>query len=536
MSDSADRRTEFSELMAAQREGQLSAVQSRRLRELLENDPQARRLYTRYVLLEASLELEIGGHVPHAAQKLALDDAHLLTKLSRGIHWRSHPARFLLLVTTLTILVWVGFFSGVFVGPRDAEEHIAPVSSPRYVARVARVLDCQWEEDGEVLRVGSRLPVGQPVRIEKGRAEVVYDSGAKVVIAGPAFLTIDDDNAAKLAEGRATVHVAPSAVGFTIETTAASIVDLGTEFGVAVDESKTVDVQVFTGSVEARRKDTAGEVVETVSLVAGQAIRVQVDGKTEQHSAQRKAFPSMPKYMPVPLVGFYPLDGNANDASGNERHGRQVGAVGYDDGYEGSALELPGDGQTYLELPIDAGPEAMARVTFGAWVRPAEIGNQNRAILSTDNGGFDRALVIDYRDGAANAGFRQFTAFAGADHGVLRTGGSPPELNRWTFIAAVYDQRGRRVTLYVEDPATGQLRAAKTHLTRMGPSLDVLLVGRHVHNHSDMAPFAGRIDNVFVFQGALSMERLRTIQLHGAAGVRAVATGEEVAASQNTSD
>jgi hypothetical protein len=81
-------------------------------------------------------------------------------------------------------------------------------------------------------------------------------------------------------QGRITVDVAKGAEGFTVETTSAEVIDLGTTFSVEVADSNT-DVVVFQGAVDLRVAEPIQSDLVAVSptkrLHAGEAVRVSGD-------------------------------------------------------------------------------------------------------------------------------------------------------------------------------------------------------------------------------------------------------------------
>ncbi len=90
------------------------------------------------------------------------------------------------------------------------------------------------------------------LELEDGVAEITFDCGARIVLEGPALLTIEASTRASLAIGRIVAHVPPAARGFTVVAPSVTVVDLGTEFGLDVDAAGTAEVQVFEGQVELR--------------------------------------------------------------------------------------------------------------------------------------------------------------------------------------------------------------------------------------------------------------------------------------------
>ncbi|MGB5447849.1 MAG: hypothetical protein WBM80_02900, partial [Woeseiaceae bacterium] len=60
------------------------------------------------------------------------------------------------------------------------------------------------------------------------------------------------------------------------------------------------------------------------------------------------------------LIAYYPFDGDANDASGNQLNPISSSKLNYVDGQAGKALSL--DGRTFVELPLDLNPELFEEI------------------------------------------------------------------------------------------------------------------------------------------------------------------------------
>lgn len=84
--------------------------------------------------------------------------------------------------------------------------------------------------------------------LRAGLMEVAYPSGVEVLIESPATFELRGTNTVRLSEGRLSARVPKNAVGFTVETPAASVVDLGTEFGVSAGKTGS-EVHVFKPEV-----------------------------------------------------------------------------------------------------------------------------------------------------------------------------------------------------------------------------------------------------------------------------------------------
>lgn len=107
----------------------------------------------------------------------------------------------------------------------------------------------RWEASGLPTTDGSRLGAGE-LRLAEGLATLRFDSGAKVVIEGPADIRLEDSMQMHLAEGKAFAEIPESAKGFRIVTPIGSVVDHGTRFSVVVDGvTGGTYTKVYEGSV-----------------------------------------------------------------------------------------------------------------------------------------------------------------------------------------------------------------------------------------------------------------------------------------------
>ncbi len=127
---------------------------------------------------------------------------------------------------------------------------------------------------------GDTFRPGDPIRFERGRIVLKFLSGAKLATQGPTEILITGDNSAEMTRGRATIRVPGEIKGFTLDTPAEQVVDLGTSFGVAVAEGGATSIAVFEGEIELRGEQHSGGPQR---LLAGSS--VQVADKNESPSA-----------------------------------------------------------------------------------------------------------------------------------------------------------------------------------------------------------------------------------------------------------
>ena len=133
-------------------------------------------------------------------------------------------------------------------------ESTAPASgpvAPEFVARLTQAVDCRWANSAAAPKVGSFLLPERTLQLEEGLAEITFECGVTMVLEAPAVFSPKSDYGGTLQLGRLTAEVPASGIGFAIETPSVRVVDLGTEFGVQVDEEQGVEVHVLKGQVAA---------------------------------------------------------------------------------------------------------------------------------------------------------------------------------------------------------------------------------------------------------------------------------------------
>src|SRR5262249_27314418 len=112
------------------------------------------------------------------------------------------------------------------------------------VAWLVNAQNCKWVDDVEP---AGDMQAGKALKIERGLAEIRFRCGARVVLEGPATLELLSARGARLVRGKLTARVPGAATGFEIVSPQGKVIDLGTEFGVAVSDHGTTDVYVFQG-------------------------------------------------------------------------------------------------------------------------------------------------------------------------------------------------------------------------------------------------------------------------------------------------
>ncbi len=98
----------------------------------------------------------------------------------------------------------------------------------------------------------AQVRAGEEVILFGGQLDLDFDNGAEVTVRGPTSITPISRMRVWLEQGQMRASVGPEAIGFSVETPSADVVDLGTQFGVRVGDDETTSVAVFSGEVDVK--------------------------------------------------------------------------------------------------------------------------------------------------------------------------------------------------------------------------------------------------------------------------------------------
>ena len=197
------------------------------------------------------------------------------------------------------------------------------------------------------------------------------------------------------------------------------------------------------------------------------------------------------------LAGHWPLDGDAQDASGNGHHGTIVGAVttvADRNGSPASAMRFPGQTSAYIDLGQPPGLLIKDAMTVAAWVRADTLAQTGRIIAKQGpTSGRSWGLNIE------TAMFAQFdlgatpTDRVRAQSATLSFG--PTE---WFHLAGVF-RPGEAVELYINgELAKKEPTTVTTQWIENGLPINI---GRRPEPGT---PWRGDIDEARIYARALS--------------------------------
>lgn len=122
------------------------------------------------------------------------------------------------------------------------------------------------------------LRPGDVLRVASGEVALRYPNGVTVRLKAPAAYGAVTGTSARLLLGRLTAEVSEEGKGFTVTTPRATVVDLGTEFGLNVEQDGATDVVVFKGEVDVDFRPDGSTSNQAQRLQMGEAVHLDAAG------------------------------------------------------------------------------------------------------------------------------------------------------------------------------------------------------------------------------------------------------------------
>ena len=260
-------RVELNELCGMLVDGRLSQEQNERLQQLLLGSEEARRFYVRSMQLSASLYSYAGEMQSEPAEP---------RNIIRPTFWRRALVP-LAAAAVVAIGVWIGrsLIPEALPGDDDAE----------FIARISGSKDPQWV-GASVFQNGDELSRGQHIELKAGFAEITFDSGAQIVVEGPASVDLDSAWQATLRRGTLRANIPQEAIGFKVANASVDVVDLGTEFSITADADGSAEVFVLTGQIEVEPRSSGGAT--KILMKEKQSRRFALNGVSDVNDSDQK--------------------------------------------------------------------------------------------------------------------------------------------------------------------------------------------------------------------------------------------------------
>jgi hypothetical protein len=141
-------------------------------------------------------------------------------------------------------------------------------TNERSIGQITGMVDCQWNDQEKTPLLNSSVSLGTKYALASGLMEITYDTGAKVILQGPVKYEVESENGGFMSVGKLTGKVEnPKAKGFAVHTPTAVVTDLGTEFGVEVNNRGDTMSHVFRGSIRVQALNDDSKSVAAVKIL-----------------------------------------------------------------------------------------------------------------------------------------------------------------------------------------------------------------------------------------------------------------------------
>lgn len=284
--------TELELLLAAWEDGTISDTDLKLIQALLKEDAEARRYFLQWQMLTATFDVETCAVPPAKLDPLIEHSGHPTPKVR--LNWLGIIATYVLAASILvaTLVMWSisteEIDSNVGTKPIAANgtksEVVADKENTSHgVAILTRLVNPGWPAGEASRQVGEALRRGR-FQLDEGLAQIEFFCGATIVLEGPADIHLESAKHALVRKGKIRATVPPAARGFSLNAAQMKVVDLGTEFAMAVS-GDSVSVQVFDGEVELHPQS---KIVRRITT--GQGISIGETGEVSDAPIQPENF------------------------------------------------------------------------------------------------------------------------------------------------------------------------------------------------------------------------------------------------------
>lgn len=395
------------------------------------------------------------------------------------------------------------------------------------VAVLSRAVNLVWETEAGATVPGAALSPGV-LKLKSGLAQIEFYQGARVTIEGPAVIELISSGEASCSQGKLMAHVPAQAKGFSIRTPHGKVVDLGTEFGVAVDDRDTA-VHVFKGVVQVQSVRGG-----TMELASGQAVQVadlaerreadasvfasltDLDVRTaaslrtqfehwQQINLQRHADPTLRLHLDFQdMDELRSLQNHALNRQGVP-DASIVGCAWTEGRWPGKrALEF----RTVSDRVRLSVPGVYPVLTMTAWVRVSGLDRAFNSLFMCEGWGSRKVHWQITRDGKVRFGAAsdaEFNArFVDCDSPPLFT---PERFGRWTHLALVFDAGRRLVQHYVDGKLVAGVPMPDSAPVRLGVA-ELGNWNNPGHDKTAIRNLSGAMDEFALYARALSAREI----------------------------
>lgn len=395
------------------------------------------------------------------------------------------------------------------------------------VAVLSRGVNMQWDKAVATPALNAPLPPGT-LRLQSGVAEIEFFQGARLCVEGPAEIRLISAGEVFCLSGRFSAHVPSQARGFRIGTPKGDIVDLGTDFGLDLNEASP-ELHVFKGEVQLHQPNTQMRTLTTGSAAGlepasnrtltanAAAFAFSRDLDAQVVASRREAFEhwqaSSARWNADPDVRLR-LDFQDTDDTRSLRnaalHGEDI-APGTIVGCNWTEGRWPGKRALQFRSVSDRVrlniPGEYQQLTLAAWVQLHSLSaHQDQSSLCMTQGiqtGSMHWQVLS--DGSLCLGITASAKPKVTDDYISPVIFTPERFGQWIHLATVLDTKAQEVRFYVNGRrlSTHPLKRPTTEVIPATCELGNWIPFPNYHGEHPVRNFVGCMDEFTLFARAL---------------------------------
>ena len=556
MRKTENRFAELEILISKLHDGIANDEELRRIEDILSGDPDACEFYLDFTELCVQMDLELGARTPleisNNATPIQISQStsqfykgqstkQILSPSWKPLPWIAAAAVILLFAGSLSFLI----NKRVSITPSEAKAVESETITHDGLTILMESVGANFVDNGmQPTKTNGILYPGEII-LESGITAIEFYSGARVILEGPAILELTSENSAILREGRIRAQVPPQACGFSVSTPQIEVIDLGTEFGMNIEEDgHLTEVHCFSGLVDIYEDAMSQNPKALRSLESGEAVRIQPNS-IQKIPANSMAFISYSELAQTSLenstmrhqkwqelieeiradediLALYTFEGQG------PRERSLVNQVSFQSQFSHGAIvgcrwtngRWPSKGGLEFKSPSDRvhfqSNEPYQTITLSTWVRLDAMPRRLTSLLSSSersSNSMDWALTSK----------GQITLKVQSDENKkIHSFTSSPILNRnmlgkWIHLASVFNSNEKKVSHYLNSREISEAKFPKNGLTAIKFS-NAEIGNSSIKSSNGRTPiryFTGRIDELAIFGRSLTKNSIEHLYRTG---------------------
>jgi hypothetical protein len=268
----------------------------------------------------------------------------------------------------------------------------------------------------------------------------------------------------------------------------------------------------YTGTISFTSTDRAAVLPRHYTFTAAdQGVHTFTNGVTLK-TAGTQTITATGTAIPAGIAAWWPGDRSARDIIGGN-NGTLVGGVTFGPGVSGPAFSF--NGSNYVSVPTSPSLNPTSQVSLEAWVNPGSTNTSEAGIAGTwdDVSGNNRTYFLWLLNGVPNF----YVSHTGTDY-PSAVAATPLQPGHWYHLVGTFD--GTNIRIYVNGSLAGTTFSPGSIHTNSQP----FYIGR-TDTGGATNFFNGQIDEVAVFNRALSPAEIQWIYQAGSASMHKTIAG-----------